>query len=686
MVRRLRAVLAGLLALGFGFVGETAATEEILVRWSEAGRLAQPAAVAPVLARARIRRFSHLDVERITLPPGTDGEALLRALRRSGAVIHAEPNYRRRPYLRRASADEPWPLSALNLPSLGSRGEPVTVAILDDSFDLAHPELEGWFFRNAGEIVANGVDDDGNDWVDDAHGWDFIAEDPDPSPTLEELCPLDGLGSHGTLVAGAAARLLAAYPDLPVRILPLRIGCGYTVADELAAVDYILANRERFAIRVVNMSYGGPAFSVFAQEAVDRLTQAGILVVTAAGNFEVNNDYIPDYPSSLPNPEVVAVAASDRDDRLTPWSQYGAISVDLAAPGVGLSLPFTGEEAGGLYRGERPVDGTSFASPLVAAAVGLLWSQAPDRLPLALKGALLAGVRPLSAGRGLLASDGVLDLAGAWQALQNGQGSLVVEAVRLRGEGMFFPALVAPGSRGEATLTLRRYGTPLIAPLGRLGEEVVPVRGDGERWTLPLFFPPSVGFHRLILSLDYGDFQRHLPLEVGRLVADGEWVEGHIRDDEQDDIQRYHLPLEDRPGFDLVVELEVVGPEGVLDLALARGGYPQLDYYGYCQGMIREDVETTYALEGRARLRLTRPSGGDYQLLVIAPGPVGPCRSHYQGARNYRVRAYWQASPVPMGNGGGGGCSLSTSRPTSVDPLLPGLLILAALGLAWRRA
>ena len=669
----LAGVLLGWMAPGWG-------AEEILVRWSETARVVKPLAVAPVLAKSRVQRFSHLDVERITLPPGENAEALVRSLRASGAVVHAEPNYRRRPYLRRAASLNEWPLSAVNLPDLAAGGSPITVALLDDSFDLAHPALVPWFFRNTGEIPDNGMDDDGNGWVDDVQGWDFVGEDADPTPDLEALCPLDDLGSHGTLVAGAAARLLAAYPDLPVRLLPLRIGCGYTVADELAAVDYILANRERFAIRVVNMSYGGPAFSVFEQEAVDRLAQAGILVVTAAGNFEVNNDYIPDYPSSLPNPQVVAVAASGRGDRLTPWSQYGAISVDLAAPGTDFSLPFTGAGTDGVYRGERTVDGTSFASPLVAAALGLLWSQVPDRSPLALKGALLAGVRPLREGRGLLASDGVLDLAGAWQALQTDGTTWVIDAVRFQGEGLFTPALADPGARGEAVLALRRYGAPLPRS-ARLDDQRLAVRSVGETLQVALTLPETPAFGRRLLTLDDGGLQRHLPLEVGRLSADGQWVEARIRRHDQDDIQRYHLPLDERPGHELVVELEVLEPDGVLDLALARGGYPQLDYYAYCQGGVQDGVKTTYALEGRARLRLARPGTGDHQLLVIAPGAVGPCQSRYQGERRYRLRAYWQAAVAPAG----GGCSLSSARPGMVDPVLPALLLLGALGIAWRR-
>jgi len=348
---------------------------EILVQWRGEAQKARALAVAPVLAKARQRHFRQLQIDHVILPPGTDTQAVLARLRASGAVRHAEPNWRRRPYQLQGPVDETdyldqWAGAALNLPPV-SGGEPVTIALLDDAFALAHPALRDFYFVNPNELPDNGVDDDdgGDGWVDDVQGWDFVDDDPDPAPAEDELCDLGGThGSHGTMVAGAAAFVARRYPDLPIRLLPLRIGCDYSVAAELAAVDYILAKREDFHIRVVNMSYGGPAYSVFEQAAVRRLAKAGLLVVTAAGNFDVNNDYIPDYPSSLPHPAVLAVAAADEAGRLTPWSQYGALSVDIAAPGTRLVLPtyaldpWNGPVAG--WKGA--VEGTSFAAPLVA--------------------------------------------------------------------------------------------------------------------------------------------------------------------------------------------------------------------------------------------------------------------------------------------------------------------------------
>ncbi len=709
MARTVETVLLALfLALWTGLARGAweAVPGEILVQWRGEAQKARALAVAPVLAKARQRRFRHLDIDHIVLPPGTDAQAVLERLRASGAVRHAEPNWRRRPYQFRAFPNETdylnqWAATALDLPPV-SGGEPVTVALLDDAFALDHPGLQGVFFVNDGEIPGNGADDDGNEWVDDVQGWDFVADDSDPSPAVDELCDMGGTyGSHGTMVAGAAALVVRSYSDSPIRLLPLRIGCDYSLAAELAAVDYILANREAFHIRVVNMSYGGPAYSVLEQEAVTRLAEAGILVVTAAGNYDVNNDYIPDYPSSMPQPEVLAVAASGDDGRLTPWSQYGALSVDIAAPGTDLVLPtygrtpFTDPVAGW----EGRLDGTSFAAPLTAAVAALLWSQHPDADVLAVKGALLAGAVPLTGQRGLLASDGRVDASAALDALAAGAATVVIESLELEGEGLLDPALAEPGARGRARFALRWYGpADGTLPTASLGGQALTdvqagldlgfaVPDPGEPARLPLTLNFSIGATRTV------------PLEVGHLPVDGTEIIGTLRRDDQDDIQRLHLTVPDRPGYDLYIDVDVVAVprDAVVDLAIARGGYPQLNYYSYCQGGKADGVQTTFTLGNTTRLHVLRPPPGDYQLLLIAPPQSGPCSARHQGERRYRITAR-MAPGTPLGGSGsggcawqpqggarGGGCSLAPGAP-GVDPVLPLLLTVALWQVARRRA
>ncbi len=712
MARTVEAVFLALaLALWAGLAWgawEAVVPGEILVQWRGEAQKARALAVAPVLAKARQRRFRHLDIDHIVLPTGTDTQAVLEGLRASGAVHHAEPNWRRRPYQLSPPNEtdylNQWAAAALNLPQVSGGGAPVTIALLDDAFALEHPGLQGVFFVNGGEISGNGGDDDDNGWIDDVQGWDFVDDDPDPSPAMDELCDLGGTrGSHGTMVAGAAALVARNYRDLPIRLLPLRIGCDYGLAAELAAVDYILANREAFHIRVVNMSYGGPAYSVFEQEAVTRLAEAGILVVTAAGNYDVNNDYIPDYPSSMPQPEVLAVAASGDDGRLTPWSQYGALSVDIAAPGTDLVLPtytrapFATDPEAGWDGGQ---DGTSFAAPFTAGVAALLWSLNPDADALAVKGALLAGAAPLVGQSGLLASDGRVDAEAALAALVTGTPTVVIESLDLEGEGLFDPALAVPGAQGRAHLTLRWFGDadetlPAVSLDGQVLTDVqagldlgLTVSDSGEPTRQPLSFDFSLGMTRTV------------PLEVGRLPVDGTVVTGRLRRNDQDDIQRLHLTVPDRPGYDLYIDVEVIAVprNAVIDLAIARGGYPQLDYYTYCQGGKADGVQTTFTLGNTTRLHVLRPPPGDYQLLLIAPSRNGPCSARHQAERRYRITAHmvpgtplggsgsgggcvWQ----PLGGARGGGCSLAPGAP-GVDPVLPLLLTVALWQVARRRA
>ena len=283
----------------------------------------------------------------------------------------------------------------------------IVVGVIDTGVCPYHPDLAAQIWHNAAEVNGlPGVDDDGNGYVDDTWGWDFVSTisgsgtfgAPGEDVTDEDNDPNDYAG-HGTFVAGvlgAAADngIGLAGAAWKVRIMPLRIGWSATCPGcQLGVVDMSFAAQAlRYATRmgadVVNCS-----FSTANQGGLDAAaraaTQAGVVVVAAAGN---NNQQ--HYLAT--RPDVIAVAATDSNDVVAPYSNRGAY-VDLTAPGSDFYSTFVQRGATTDSIGYRqpgytgPLSGTSFAAPLVSGAVALVqgWRRAIGVRPLSAMGAVL---------------------------------------------------------------------------------------------------------------------------------------------------------------------------------------------------------------------------------------------------------------------------------------------------------
>ncbi len=414
------------------------------------------------LKGARLKRhIPRFDIEVWSLPPDVSVTAAVNRLQGQPGVLVVEPNYRRYPYAIREPND-PFYLSnqkerytPIALPEAwatltGSRQ--VRVAVIDDAVDVSHPDLVANIFNNPGEIPDNGRDDDNNGYVDDVNGWDFVGRDGDPSPGLCQSDP-GYAEDHGTAVAGLLGAtgnnaLGIAGAAWQVSIVPLRIGCDYSVAAELAAFQYAVAQK----VHIINTSYGGPQYSEIERQAIEQLRDTGILLVAAAGNTYVSNDMVADYPSSLALPNIVSVAASDGSGRLTSWSQWGSYSVDLAAPGVDLYVTLPGP----IYR-SLP-GGTSFSAPLVSGVAALLKSASPQSDYHELKGALLASVDSLQ-DKGLTVTDGQVNAARALEMIQTPRPVLVIADVEVRdaspnGNGN---GVIDAGETPSLEITLENY-------------------------------------------------------------------------------------------------------------------------------------------------------------------------------------------------------------------------------------
>lgn len=203
----------------------------------------------------------------------------------------------------------------------------VVVAVVDSGVADDHPDLTENMHANAAEASGTaGVDDDGNGFVDDVLGWDWVDDDP---VARDE----NGHGTHvaGTIGAQGNDGFGVAGVAWDVGLMPLRVldaGGSGSNADIADAFAYAGAK----GAHVVNASLGGPGFSQLMKDAIDRAPNT--LFVVAAGNGGANNDATPQYPCNYTSPNLVCVAATDNADALAPFSNRGAVSVDLAAPGV----------------------------------------------------------------------------------------------------------------------------------------------------------------------------------------------------------------------------------------------------------------------------------------------------------------------------------------------------------------
>lgn len=287
----------------------------------------------------------------------------------------------------------------------------VYIGIIDEGYMYTHEDLAANAGTNPGEIAGNGIDDDGNGLKDDVYGWDFAGN----NNTV-----FDGVGDdHGTHVAGTIGGLGGNGKGVAgvcwsVKLLNAKFlgSTGGTTANAIKAVDYFTDLKKKgLNIVATNNSWGGGGFSQLLLDAIKRANNAGILFIAAAGNSGTNNDVTASYPSGYDVANVIAVASITNTGALSSFSQYGATTVDLGAPGSGIWSSIPKKSGKNIVSSYASYSGTSMATPHVTGAVALYTSTHPGATAAQIKAAILNSVTPTASLAGKCVTGGRLNVS-----------------------------------------------------------------------------------------------------------------------------------------------------------------------------------------------------------------------------------------------------------------------------------
>ena len=395
---------------------------------NRAGRVAPDyAAAARRLCGGRVLKTYHIvpGLVLVELPDAaadaTALETTIRALEADADVVYAEPDYIVRANLAPndpdysklwgmkntgqsggsagadISAEEAWDMTT------GSRD--VIVGVIDTGVDYTHPDLAANMWRNPGEIPGNGIDDDGNGFVDDVYGINAIEMEGDPADDHYHgthcAGTIGGVGNNGEGVAGVCW-------NVSIMALKFLDSGGYgSDGDAITCIEYAIDN----GAKVLSNSWGGYGGANQAMiDAIEAAGAAGITFVAAAGNETNDNDDNPSYPASYDCDNIISVVSSDRTDAKSDFSNWGATTCDLAAPGSSI---YSCKPGGGY----QYLSGTSMATPHVAGAAALLLSRNPAMTPAEVKEALLSTVDKLDSMKGKCVSEGRMNVAEALKTI-----------------------------------------------------------------------------------------------------------------------------------------------------------------------------------------------------------------------------------------------------------------------------
>lgn len=430
LVPRDRPIL-GLLAatlLLVGFVPEAVVAQDaefvpdrVIVKYRPGATANRGIELGAAVGAQMIQQLPSINAEVMTVPEGWDVEETVRWYEGQFGVEYAEPDYLVYPIETLASPpkslfgntpplpfattpDDPryseqWALhntgqtsgrddADIDAPEawdLTKGNDTIIVGVIDTGVQVAHPDLLANIWVNTGETAGDSIDNDGNGYVDDINGWDFanndasVYDDPD----------IDDHGTHVAGTIGAATNNALGISGVAwnVKIMALKfLHNGGSTSNAITAIEYAQAN----GAHMTTNSWGGGGASQALQDAIEASGAAGMLFMAASGNSGLDADATPMYPAAYPSDNIVSVNATDHNDDLASFSNYGLTSTDMGAPGVAIlsTIP------DGAY---ASFSGTSMATPHVTGVAVLVHAMFPSLTHLEVKERLLWSGDPVDA-------------------------------------------------------------------------------------------------------------------------------------------------------------------------------------------------------------------------------------------------------------------------------------------------
>ncbi|PYV43573.1 MAG: peptidase S8, partial [Acidobacteria bacterium] len=370
-------------------------SDQLLVRFAPGVPASARAAAHAASGAAVVKGFETLEgLELVKLPQRLKVEEAIRRYRQIPTVLYAEPNYIVHA-LGVPNDPQFGPLWGLNNSSDADIDGPeawgittgssnVVVGVIDTGIDYNHEDLSANMYRNTADCNNNGIDDDGNGFIDDCYGVDFANNDSDPMDDNQHGTHVAGtigaVGNNGIGVTGV---------NWNVKLMACKFldadGSGWD-SDAISCLNYLAMMKDRGVnIVATNNSWGSPWDSQALHDAIDAHRQRGILFMAAAGNdYGTDNDSVGNFPSSYYLPNIIAVAATTQTDSLAWFSNFGKRTVHVGAPGYQILSTTPGNTYGTL-------SGTSMATPHVTGVAALLKAQDVTRDWRAIRNLILAG-------------------------------------------------------------------------------------------------------------------------------------------------------------------------------------------------------------------------------------------------------------------------------------------------------